>query len=61
MGAAFRPKRVHIVAEVPKTQSGNIVRRLIRERYLGRDLGDVSSLADASVLDAFAYLAAEAP
>ena len=61
MGAAFRPKRVHIVAEVPKTQSGKIVRRLIRERYLGRDLGDVSSLADASVLDAFANLAAEAP
>jgi len=59
MGSAFRPKRVHIVAEVPKTQSGKIMRRLIRERYLGRELSDTSSLADASVLEAFRGLSAE--
>jgi acetyl-CoA synthetase len=60
MGAAFRPKRVYVVADLPKTQSGKIMRRLIRERYLGRESGDVSSLADASVLETFRDLAAEA-
>jgi acetyl-CoA synthetase len=61
MGAAFRPRRVHIVADLPKTQSGKIMRRLIRERYLGRESGDVSSLADASVLEALERLSTEAP
>lgn len=59
MGAAFRPKRVHIVAEMPKTQSGKIMRRLIKERYLGQELTDASTLADPSVLDVFRDLAAE--
>ena len=42
LGATFRPKAVLTVAELPKTQSGKIVRRLIRQTYLGESLGDVS-------------------
>jgi acetyl-CoA synthetase len=48
MGAAFRPREVHVVAELPKTQSGKIVRRLIRKRYLGEEEGDVSTVANPS-------------
>jgi acetyl-CoA synthetase len=46
LGAAFRPREVVVVAELPKTQSGKIVRRLMRQRYLGEDLGDLSTLAN---------------
>jgi acetyl-CoA synthetase len=47
LGAAFRPREVHLVAELPKTQSGKVVRRLIRQRYLGEALDDSSTVADA--------------
>jgi acetyl-CoA synthetase len=46
LGAAFRPKSVMVVAELPKTQSGKVVRRLIRQSYLGAALGDVSTVAN---------------
>jgi acetyl-CoA synthetase len=46
MGAAFRPREVIVVAELPKTQSGKIVRRLIRQKYLGEPLGDLSTVAN---------------
>lgn len=46
LGATFRPRDVRIVAELPKTQSGKIVRRLIRQKYLGEDLGDLSTVAN---------------
>ena len=32
--------------ELPKTQSGKIVRRLIRQKYLGEELGDLSTVAN---------------
>ena len=51
MGAAFRPRAVVCVPELPKTQSGKIVRRLIRQAYLGEPLGDVSTVANAAALD----------
>ncbi len=44
LGAAFRPREVHLVAELPKTQSGKVLRRLIRQRYLGETPGDVSTM-----------------
>ena len=50
MGAAFRPREVHIVAELPKTQSGKIVRRLLRRHYLGEPLGDISTVANPGSL-----------
>ena len=46
LGAAFRPREVRLVAELPKTQSGKIVRRLIRRQYLGEPLDDVSTVAN---------------
>ena len=39
------------VAELPKTQSGKIVRRLMRQRYLGEELGDLSTVANPSSLE----------
>jgi acetyl-CoA synthetase len=50
LGAAFRPREVLIVPELPKTQSGKIVRRLIRQKYLGEPLGDLSTVANPWVL-----------
>jgi acetyl-CoA synthetase len=50
MGAAFRPREVVILSELPKTQSGKIVRRLLRQRYLGERLGDLSTVANPGAL-----------
>jgi acetyl-CoA synthetase len=46
LGPTFRPREVHVVPELPKTQSGKIVRRLIRQKYLGEPLGDLSTVAN---------------
>ncbi|MGV0624991.1 acetate--CoA ligase [Mycolicibacter minnesotensis] len=47
-----RPRNVHVVPELPKTRSGKIMRRLLRDVADGRDLGDTSTLVDPSVFDA---------
>jgi acetyl-CoA synthetase len=46
LGPTFRPREVIVVAELPKTQSGKIVRRLLRQKYLGEPLGDLSTVAN---------------
>ncbi len=46
LGPTFRPRRVFVAAELPKTQSGKIVRRLLRQKYLGEPLGDLSTVAN---------------
>jgi acetyl-CoA synthetase len=46
LGPTFRPREVIVVAELPKTQSGKIVRRLMRRKYLGEPLGDLSTVAN---------------
>jgi len=51
MGPTFRPKEIHVVAELPKTQSGKIVRRLIRQKYLGQELDETSTLANPESLE----------
>ena len=51
LGQMFRPREIVMVRELPKTQSGKIVRRLIRMKYLGEPLGDVSTVANPSALD----------
>ena len=48
LGPTFRPREIVVVAELPKTQSGKIVRRLIRQKYLGEELGDDVGLAPGS-------------
>jgi acetyl-CoA synthetase len=50
LGPTFRPREIRIVAELPKTQSGKIVRRLLRQKYLGEELGDLSSVANPNAL-----------
>jgi len=50
LGPTFRPREVCIIAELPKTQSGKIVRRLLRQKYLGEPLGDLSTVANPSAL-----------
>jgi acetyl-CoA synthetase len=50
LGQVFRPREVIVVQELPKTQSGKIVRRLIRQKYLGEPLGDLSTVANPSAL-----------
>jgi len=54
LGPAFRPRLVITIAELPKTQSGKVVRRLIRQRYLGEQAGDTSTVQNPSALDAIA-------
>jgi acetyl-CoA synthetase len=47
-----RPRELHVVPELPKTRSGKIMRRLLRDVAEKRELGDTSTLLDPSVFDA---------
>jgi acetyl-CoA synthetase len=51
IGAIARPRDIHIVNELPKTRSGKIMRRLLRDIAEGRALGDTTTLTDTSVID----------
>jgi acetyl-CoA synthetase len=51
LGPTFRPREILVVAELPKTQSGKIVRRLMRHKYLGEPLGDLSTVANPAALE----------
>ncbi len=46
-----RPKQIHVVPELPKTRSGKIMRRLLRDVAEGRELGDTSTLLDPGVFE----------
>ncbi len=61
LGAIARPKAVIIVPDLPKTRSGKIMRRLLRDVVEGRTLGDTTTLADANVVEAIRSRAADAP
>jgi len=61
LGAIARPKAVLLVPDLPKTRSGKIMRRLLRDVAEGRQLGDTTTLADASVVEEIRLRAAEAP
>ncbi len=50
IGALARPDDIHFTAELPKTRSGKIMRRLLRDIAEGRALGDTTTLADPSVV-----------
>jgi len=47
-----KPREVHVVPELPKTRSGKIMRRLLRDVAENRALGDTSTLLDPGVFDA---------
>ncbi|OBF86748.1 acetate--CoA ligase [Mycobacterium sp. 852002-51163_SCH5372311] len=47
-----KPREIHVVPELPKTRSGKIMRRLLRDVAENRELGDTSTLLDPGVFDA---------
>jgi acetyl-CoA synthetase len=47
-----KPREIHVVPELPKTRSGKIMRRLLRDVAEGRQLGDTSTLVDPTVFEA---------
>ena len=51
LGKFTRPKYVTFTAELPKTRSGKIMRRLLRDIAEGRNLGDTTTLADSGVVN----------
>ena len=51
IGPIATPRQIMIVPELPKTRSGKIMRRLLRDIAEGREVGDVTTLADSSVVD----------
>ncbi len=61
IGPTARPKTVILVPDLPKTRSGKIMRRLLKDVAEGRDLGDTTTLADASVVDEIRERAETAP
>jgi acetyl-CoA synthetase len=50
IGPIAKPKQIMVVTELPKTRSGKIMRRLLRDVAEGRQIGDVTTLADTSVM-----------
>ena len=51
IGPIAKPRQIMLVAELPKTRSGKIMRRLLRDVAENREVGDVTTLADTSVMD----------
>ncbi|WP_374761859.1 acetate--CoA ligase [Nesterenkonia aerolata] len=54
IGAIAKPRNVLVVPELPKTRSGKIMRRLLKDVAEGREAGDASTLADPSVMQQIA-------
>ena len=59
IGAIAKPKTIYFTPDLPKTRSGKIMRRLLRDVAEGRNLGDTTTLADASVVTELQHRAAE--
>jgi len=51
LGPIAKPKIIKVVTELPKTRSGKIMRRLLRDIAEGRAVGDTTTLADSTVMD----------
>jgi acetyl-CoA synthetase len=51
IGAIAKPKQIYITPDLPKTRSGKIMRRLLRDVAEGRNIGDTTTLADSSIVD----------
>jgi acetyl-CoA synthetase len=61
LGKFGRPKTIIFTPDLPKTRSGKIMRRLLRDVAEGRDLGDTTTLADANVVDEIKKRASSSP
>ncbi|GGN70110.1 acetyl-coenzyme A synthetase [Actinoplanes lobatus] len=51
LGPIAKPRQIMLVPELPKTRSGKIMRRLLRDVAENRSLGDVTTLQDSAVMD----------
>jgi acetyl-CoA synthetase len=51
IGPIAKPRQIMVVPDLPKTRSGKIMRRLLRDVAEHREIGDVTTLADSSVMD----------
>jgi acetyl-CoA synthetase len=51
IGPIAKPKAIYVTPDLPKTRSGKIMRRLLRDVAEGRNIGDTTTLADASIVD----------
>ncbi|KYK34849.1 MAG: acetyl-coenzyme A synthetase [Thermoplasmatales archaeon SG8-52-3] len=51
MGKIARPDEIWFVNDVPKTRSGKIMRRVIRSKALGKEVGDISTLANPEAVE----------
>jgi acetyl-CoA synthetase len=51
IGPIAKPRQIMIVNELPKTRSGKIMRRLLKDIAEHREVGDVTTLADSNVMD----------
>ena len=60
IGAIAKPKAIFFTPDLPKTRSGKIMRRLLRDIAEGRNLGDTTTLADSTVVSEIQRRAAEA-
>ena len=61
IGAIAKPKTIYFTPDLPKTRSGKIMRRLLRDVAEGRNLGDTTTLADANVVNELQRRAQDAP
>ncbi|MGH2784293.1 MAG: acetate--CoA ligase [Actinomycetota bacterium] len=61
IGKIARPQAIVLTDDLPKTRSGKIMRRLLRDVARGRQLGDVTTLANAEVVEVIRELASTAP
>jgi acetyl-CoA synthetase len=52
IGPIAKPKTIHFTPELPKTRSGKIMRRLLRDVAEKRALGDTTTLQDPTVVEA---------
>ena len=51
IGKLARPKHIYPISDLPKTRTGKILRRVLKSKLLGKDLGDLSSLENPQILD----------
>ncbi|NKZ03185.1 acetate--CoA ligase [Actinomadura latina] len=54
LGPIAKPRQIMMVPELPKTRSGKIMRRLLRDVAENRSIGDITTLADSTVMDLIA-------
>lgn len=55
-GKAFAPKAIHVVDALPRTKNGKLLRRVIKNAYLGNEIGDLSALDNYAAVEQISEL-----